>query len=71
MYEAKRTTIEAGIARSESPLRVAALCVPLCLAGFALLLAVEAAGVPVLRVEVTTAEVVGMVMFASVVPCWT
>jgi hypothetical protein len=69
MYEAKRMTTEAGIARSELPPRAAALFVPLCLAALALLLAVEEAGVATLRVELTTADVVGIESFDA--PCWT
>jgi hypothetical protein len=70
MYEAKRITTEAGIARSEFPLRVAAF-EPLCLEALALALplTVEVAGVAGLRVEVMTAEVVGIETF--VVPCST
>lgn len=71
MYEARRITKEAGIARSEFPFRLAAFFVPLCLAALALLLAVEEAGVAGLRVDETTAEVAGIVMFESVVPCCT
>jgi hypothetical protein len=50
---------------------VAALCVPVCLAVLALPLPVEVAepGVATLRVELTTAEVVGIEAFAA--PTWT
>ena len=71
-YEAKRIAREAGIATSEFKLslRVAALCVLLvCLAVLALPLEVAEVGVEALRVELTTAEVVGIEAFAA--PDWT
>jgi hypothetical protein len=46
------------------------LCVPVCLAVLALVpLEVAEPGVGTLRVELTTAEVVGIEAFAA--PCWT
>jgi hypothetical protein len=69
MYEAKRITTETGTARSAFPLRVAALDVPLSLAALALPLAAEEAGVGTLRVELMTAEVVGIESFDA--PSWT
>ncbi len=71
-YEAKRTTRETGITTSEFkllPLRMAALCVLLCLAVLALPLEVAEAGVGTLRVELTTADVAGIEPFAA--PDWT
>lgn len=68
MYEAKSITTEAGIARSEFPFWAAALGLLLCLAeALALPLTVEEAGVAGLRVEVTTAEVVGILSLFA--PC--
>lgn len=70
--EAKRITSEAGIATSEFklPLRVAAFFVlPVCLAVLALALELPEVALGTLRVELTTAEVVGIEAFAA--PCWT
>ena len=61
-YEAKRVTSDAGIATSEFklPLRVAALCVPLCSAMLVLPLEVAEVGEGTLRAEPMTGEVVGI-----------
>lgn len=70
-YDAKRITSEAGIATSEFKLllRVAAFFVLVCLAVLALPAEVAEVELGTLRVELTTAEVVGIEAFAA--PCWT
>jgi hypothetical protein len=70
-YEARSMASEAGIATSEFKLslREAAFFVPVCLAVLALALEVAEVGLGTLRVELTTAEVVGIEPFAA--PTWT